>query len=72
MTEKLMEDDPPIVRWILAFLEDFSFGGVQEWGELGSIAFCAHSVRDDYVFEPALVTNIIVLSQRSIQGTPKL
>jgi hypothetical protein len=34
MTEKLVEDDPPIIRRKLGFLKGLDFGGVKEWREL--------------------------------------
>ena len=61
MAQEFMEDNPPIVGWVLVLLECLSFVAVDERADFHFIALRAHPVGNDDVFEAALLADVIIL-----------
>lgn len=61
MTKQLVLNYPPVVCRILVLLESFQLGGVYKGTTLSFVAFSVHPIGNNDVFEPALLSNVVVL-----------
>lgn len=63
MPDELVQNNPPVVCWIFAPLEELGFCRIYKGACVGWVGLGIHMIRDNDILESALLTDVIIIRE---------